>query len=94
MAFNHKKEKTMNKDEIAVEVLSREILKAIEKVCHKLPFDRTVKAKVVREENGDKYVVSHGGKEMVVSARGKQYNTMDTVWVLIPCNNANDAFII
>lgn len=86
----------MNRDEIAVEVLSREILKAIEKVCHRLPFDRTIKAKVVRKEkdDGDRYIVSHGGKEMVVSARGKQYETMDTVWVLIPCNNASDAFII
>ena len=84
----------MNRDEIAVEVLSQQIVKAIEKICHSLPFDRTVKAKVVRKDNGDKYVVSHGGKEMIVSARGKSYNTMDTVWVTIPCNNANEAFII
>ena len=84
----------MNRDEIAVEVLSQQIVKAIEKICRSLPFDRTVKAKVVRKDNGNKYVVSHGGKEMVVSARGKTYNTMDTVWVMIPCNNANEAFII
>lgn len=85
----------MNRDEIAIEVLSQQIVKAIEKICHGLPFDRTVKAKVVRKHtSGDKYVVSHGGKEMVVSARGKTYNTMDTVWVTIPCNNANEAFII
>lgn len=84
----------MNRDEIAVEVLSREILKVIEKICPKLPFNRAVEAKVVRKEDGDKYVVSHGGKEMVVSGRGKQYSTMDTVWVLIPCNNASKAFII
>lgn len=85
----------MNRDEIAVEVLSQQIVKAIERICHSLPFDRTVKAKVVRKHtNGDKYVVSHGGKEMIVSARGKTYNAMDTVWVMIPCNNANEAFII
>lgn len=84
----------MNRDEIAVEVLSQQIVKAIEKICRSLPFDRTVKAKVVRKDNGNKYVVSHGGKEMIVSARGKTYNAMDTVWVMIPCNNANEAFII
>jgi hypothetical protein len=85
----------MNRDEIAVEVLSQQIVKAIEKICHDLPFDRTVKAKVVRKhENDDKYVVSHGGKEMVVYARGRQYSVMDTVWVLIPCNNASEAFIL
>lgn len=84
----------MNRDEIAVEVLSQQIIKAIEKICRSLPFDRTVKAKVVRKDNGNKYVVSHGGKEMIVSARGKTYNAMDTVWVMIPCNNANEAFII
>ena len=86
----------MNRDEIAVEVLTQQIVKAIEKICHSLPFDKTIKAKVVKEykNDKDKYVVSHGGKEMVVSARGKTYETMDTVWVLIPCNNASDAFII
>lgn len=85
----------MNRDEIAVEVLSQQIVKAIEKICRSLPFDRTVKAKVVRKHtSGNKYVVSHGGKEMIVSARGKTYNAMDTVWVTIPCNNANEAFII
>ena len=73
----------MNRDEIAVEVLTQQIVKAIEKICHSLPFDKTVKAKVVEEVvKGEKYVVFHGGKKMVVSSRGKTYETMDTVWVL------------
>lgn len=85
----------MNRDEIAVEVLTQQIVKAIEKICHSLPFDKTIKAKVIKKHtSGDKYVVSHGGKEMVVSARGKTYETMDTVWVLLPCSNASEAFII
>ena len=87
----------MKNDDLAIQVLTKQIVSAMKGFCLDLPYDKTVEAKVVRlvDATSYKYSVSWAGKEFIATdIHGNSHNAMDTVWVLFPCGDMTRALII
>ena len=81
----------MDNNNQAVETLSKQIIKAIRKICNTLPFDRTVEGKIVSKTSTG-YVVSVEGSQINVKGNGL-YDVNDIVRIHIPRNNTNKAYV-
>ena len=83
-----------NNDKKALDILSDQIIKAIETICLKLEFNKTYIG-IISSVNDDGYTIKYNGTEInikttVVNALKKN----DMVKFCIPCGNKRKAYIV
>lgn len=84
----------MNKEDIAIEVLSKQIIKAVDNKCNKLPFDKTYTG-VISAVNYDGYTVQYSGKSIhIKTSNTTMFKNNDIVKICIPCDNPNNTYIV
>lgn len=82
-----------NNDKQALDVLSDQIIKAIQNICTTLKFDRTYTGNI-SSVNKDGYTIKYNGTEINVKTKYTNvFKKNDLVKICIPCSNKQKAFI-
>lgn len=83
-----------NNEAKALDVLSDQIIKAIQKICSRLDFDRT-HIGIISKINAGICTVKYNGTEINIKTdRADAFKRNDIVKICIPCGNRRYAFIV
>lgn len=83
-----------NDDKKALDILSDQIIKAIEIICSKLEFDKTYIG-IISSVNEDGYTIKYNGTEINIKTTViNVFKKNDMVKFCIPCGNKRKAFIV
>jgi hypothetical protein len=85
----------MSVENSVIKTLSKAIIEAVEKKISTASFDRTVSGRIVLRNEDNTYKVEYL-KEIYTlkSNNSKVFSVNDVVWIMIPQNNFNNAFIM
>lgn len=90
----------MNKETEAINVLSKEIIDAIQSICNDLKLDRTIPCTIHKvyepdsEQNLCRYdVVINNSTYTMYSAVGDVFKEHDKVWVTYLCGDVQNGYI-
>ena len=85
----------MNNSAKAISALIDSVIMIVSKYIDKAEFDVTKQGRIIQLSTNGNYVVNMQGTELSVpSSIDTTLSAGDSVWILIPKNNLNDAFII
>ncbi len=87
----------MSAENDAIKTMTKVIKTACDRIVAKAKYDKTMRGVVVGvpNDNSSLYVVQvNGGKYDVPNYSGKQLKVGNGVFVLVPCNNYADMFIL
>lgn len=85
----------MNNSSKAISALIDSVIMIVSKYIDKAEFDVTKQGRIMQLSANGNYVVNMQGAELSVpSSIDTTLSVGDSVWILIPKNNLNDAFII
>lgn len=85
----------MNNSAKAISALIDSVIMIVSKYIDKAEFDVTKQGRIMQLSANGNYVVNMQGTELSVpSSIDTTLSVGDSVWILIPKNNLNDAFII